>query len=100
WWFPFKLMSLGFALDFVGEWHAPILGPSAPLVLWLAALIAFGLATDLRAPLPRVLMAAGPVAMALSRTRNAEVLALLTPLLLAPSIPAALRPSGRRGVGS
>jgi len=100
WWFPFKLMSLGFALDFVGEWHAPVLGPFAPLVLWLAALMAFALATDLRAPVPRVLMVAGLVAMALSRTRNAELLALLTPLLLAPSIATTLRPSGRRGIRS
>src|SRR5262249_2122054 len=69
WWFPFELIGMGFALDFVGEWHAPPLGPAAPLVLWLAALIVFALATDLRAPLFRVLMVAGLVAMAMSHTR-------------------------------
>ncbi len=91
WWFPFKLMSFHFALDFVSEWHAPVLGPTAPLVLWLAALIVFALWTDFRAPLFRVLMVAGLIAMAMSRTRNAELLALLAPLLLAPSL--ALAPS-------
>ncbi len=103
WWFPFKLMSFHFALDFVSEWHAPVLGPTAPLVLWLAALIVFALWTDFRAPLFRVLMVAGLIAMAMSRTRNAELLALLAPLLLAPSLALApsiaipLRPWGRRG---
>ena len=97
WWFPFKLMSLGFALDFVGEWHAPALGPTEPLVLWLAALIIFALSAGYRAPLFRVLMVAGLVAMALSHTRNAEPLAILAPLLLADFLPIPLRPWGRRG---
>jgi len=85
-WFPVKLMSLGFALNFVGEWHAPVLGLSEPLVLWLAALLVFALGIGLEAPLPRVLMVAGLVAMALSHTRNAELLAMLAPLLLAEPV--------------
>jgi len=93
WWFPFKLMSLGFALSFVGEWHAPVLGPLEPLVLWLAVLLAFALGIGLRAPLSRALMVAGLVAMALSHTRNAELLALLAPLLLAESVGRLARPS-------
>jgi len=97
WWFPFQLMSLGFALDFVGEWHAPALGLFEPLVLWLVALVIFVIASGLRAPLLRALMVAGLVAMALSHTRNAELLAVLTPLLLVDSIPIPLRPRGRRG---
>src|SRR5260370_32739250 len=64
WWVPFKLMSLGFALDFVGEWHAPLLGPFEPLVLWLAVLLVFALGNGLRAPLSPGLMVAGPVARA------------------------------------
>jgi hypothetical protein len=100
WWFPFKLMSFHFALDFVSEWHAPVLGPTAPLVLWLATLVVFALWTDFRAPLFRVLMVTGLVAMAMSRTRNAELLALLAPLFLAPSLPIPLRPQGRRGIRS
>ena len=98
WWLPFKLMSFHFALDFVGEWHAPVLGPMAPLVLWLAALVVFALSTNFRAPLFRVLMVAGLIAMAMSRTRNAELLALLAPLLLSDSLPIPLRPWGRRGI--
>jgi hypothetical protein len=93
WWFPFKLMSLGFALSFVGEWHAPVLGPFEPLVIWLAALLVFALGIGLRAPLSRVLMVAGLVAMALSHTRNAELLAVLAPLLLAGSVQPPARPS-------
>ena len=98
WWFPFKLMSLGFALGFVGEWRAPVLGPAEPLVLWLGALIAFALRTGLRTPLFRVLMVAGLVAMAMSHARNAELLAILAPLLLAPLISTPLRPEGRSGI--
>jgi len=89
WWFPFKLMSLSFALNFVGEWHAPEFGLFQPLEIWLLALAAFALAIRLQAPLFRVLLVAGLVAMALSHTRNAELLALLTPLILA-------EPVGRR----
>lgn len=100
WWFPFKLMGLGFALNFVGEWHAPVLGLAEPLLLWLGALIVFALGSGLRVPLFRVLMVAGLVAMALSHSRNAELLALLAPLILAPSLPLTipLRPWGRRGI--
>jgi hypothetical protein len=93
WWFPFKLMSLGFALSFVGEWHAPVLGPFEPLVLWLAVLLAFALGIGLQAPLSRVLMVAGLVAMALSHTRNAELLAVLVPLLLAGPVGRLVRSS-------
>jgi hypothetical protein len=97
WWFPFRLMSLGFALDFVGEWHAPALGVLEPLVLWLSVLVVFALASGLRVSPSRVLMVGGLVAMALSHTRNAELLAVLAPLLLADSIPIPLRRRGRRG---
>jgi hypothetical protein len=100
WWFPLKLMGLGFALNFVGEWHAPVLGPTEPLVLWIGALLTFALRTGLRASLSRVLMVAGLVAMAMSHTRNAELLAILAPLLLSNSIPIPLRPPGRRGMGA
>ena len=93
WWFPFKLMSLGFSLSFVGEWHAPALGPGEPLVLWLAVLLAFALGIGLRAPLFRVLMVAGLVAMALGHTRNAELLAVLAPVLLAESVGCLMRSS-------
>jgi hypothetical protein len=38
------------------------------------------------------------IAMAMSHARNAELLAVLAPLLLAPSLPVPLRPLGRRGI--
>jgi hypothetical protein len=74
-------------------------------VLWLAALVVFALATGLRAPLFRVLMVAGLIAMAMSHTRNAELLATLAPLLLAPSLRTAanrfpLHPGWRAGIGA
>jgi hypothetical protein len=94
WWFPFKLMSLGFALSFVGEWHEPVLGIYEPLVLWLAALLVFAAGVGLTVPLSRVLMVAGLVAAALSHTRNAELLAVLTPLLLAASVSRLMPPVG------
>lgn len=85
WWFPFQLTSSGFALDYVGEWHAPALGLFEPLELWILAFAAFALSIGLRAPLIRCILVAGFVVMALSHTRNAELLAVLAPLLLADS---------------
>jgi hypothetical protein len=102
-WFPFKLMSLGFALSFVSEWHAPLLGFSEPLMLWLAALLVFALGIGLEVPLFRVLMVVCLVAMALSHTRNAELLAMLAPLLLAEPVGRLMRPlqplTSRQGRG-
>jgi len=97
WWFPFRLMSLDFALSLVGEWRSAPFSLFEPLVLWLAVLIAFSLAVGLRAPLTRVLMVTGLVAIALRHTRNAELLAMLAPILLAEPVGRLLPPSPPRG---
>jgi hypothetical protein len=90
WRFPFHLMSMSFALSFVSEWHAPDFTTLQPLELWLLALLAFAFTIGLRVPPFRLLLLAGLVHMALSHIRNAELLALLAPLVLAEPTAAVL----------
>jgi len=82
WLFPFQLLHQTFALTFVNEWRAPDFSTLQPLELWLLALIAFGFWLGLRVPPFRLLLLLGLIHMALGHTRNAELLALLAPLLL------------------
>lgn len=90
WLFPFRLMSLGFSLGFVSEWHAPDFTTVQPLELWLLAMLGVTLGLGVRMPLPRLLLLLGLVHLALSHARDAELLALLTPLLLAAPVGEAL----------
>ena len=86
WLFPFRLMGMGHALGYVTEWHAPDYGRLQPVEVWL-----FGLAVVLavlrpRLPVLRAVLVAGLAYMALTQVRNAELLAMIAPLLLAPAI--------------
>ena len=99
WLFPFRLMSLGFSLGFVGEWHAPDFTTVQPLELWLLAVLAATWGLGVRVPVLRLLLLLGLVHLALSHARDAELLALLAPLLLAAPVGEALGgvPSPRDG---
>ena len=90
WLFPFRLMRLGAALDYVAEWHAPDFATFQPLELWLLALLALAFWLRLRVPPPRLLLLLGIVHLALVHARDAELLALLAPLLLAAPVAAGL----------
>ncbi len=90
WLFPLRLMSLGFSLGFVSEWHAPDFTTLQPLDLWLLAVLAVTWGLGVRVPWPRLLLLLGLVHLALSHSRDAELLALLTPLLLAAPVGEAL----------
>ncbi|HUK07334.1 MAG TPA: hypothetical protein VLX09_05650 [Stellaceae bacterium] len=89
WRFPLELMSNPFALSFVGEWHAPDFSRIQPVEIFLLALLALLARLRLRLPWTRLFLLLGLVHMALGHARNAELLALLTPLLLAEPIAAA-----------
>jgi len=86
WLFPIELMRQAFSLSFVNEWRAPDFSTLQPLEVWLLALVAFGFWTGLRLPPIRLLLLLGLIHMALGHTRNAELLALLAPLLLAEAV--------------
>lgn len=90
WLFPFHLMSLGFSLGFVSEWHAPDFTTLQPLELWLLGVLAFAFWARVRLPPLRLLLLLALVHMALSHVRDADLLALLTPLLLAAPVGNAL----------
>jgi hypothetical protein len=90
WLFPFRLMSLGFSLGFVSEWHAPDFTTLQPLEPWLLAVLAVTLGLGVRVPWPRLLLLLGLIYLALSHARDAELLALLAPLLLAAPVGEAL----------
>ena len=93
WLFPIRLMQQTFSLSFVNEWRAPDFSTLQPLELWLLALLGFGFWIGLRVPPFRLLLLLGLIHLALSRTRNAELLALLAPLLLAGAAARATEPA-------
>jgi hypothetical protein len=78
-----RILNLGAALAMIGEWRAADFGHPGPLEL--TVLIAFALVLWRGVTLPpmRIVLVLGFVFMALSHVRNAEVLALLAPLVLA-----------------
>lgn len=90
WLFPFELMRLHFALDYVGEWHAPDFARFQPIELWLLALVALAFWLRPRVPPLRLLLLLGLIHMALAHVRDTELLALLAPLLLAAPVAEAL----------
>lgn len=99
-----RILNLGAALAMIGEWRAADFGHPGPLEL--TVLIAFALALWRGVTLPpmRIVLVLGFVFMALSHVRNAEVLALLAPLVLAKPLgdrlggPAATEPASPRGL--
>lgn len=78
-----RILNLGAALALIGEWRPADFGHVGPLEL--TVLVAFALALWRGVTLPplRIVLVLGFVFMALSHVRNAEVLALLAPLVMA-----------------
>ncbi|KPG00047.1 hypothetical protein IP86_07935 [Rhodopseudomonas sp. AAP120] len=78
-----RILSLGGALATIGEWAPTNFSRIGPLEV--ALLVGLGLALWSGVTLPplRIVMLLGLLHMALSATRNLEVLALLAPLILA-----------------
>ncbi|MDB5621230.1 hypothetical protein [Tardiphaga sp.] len=94
-----RILNLGAALAMIGEWRAADFGHAGPLEL--TVLIAFALVLWRGVTLPpmRIVLVLGFVFMALSHVRNAEVLALLAPLVLAKPLGERLgRPAGAEPV--
>jgi hypothetical protein len=83
WLFPFQLMSLDYSLNMISEWHAPDFTKVQILELWLVGLAAVLIYYRPQASLVRWLLLVGIVFMAVRHERNAELLAIVGPLLLA-----------------
>lgn len=79
-----RIFELGDALGSIAEWRSPdfLRQPLQELVLLIAVYAA--LSRGLKLPLMRLLILLGLLHLYLSHARNAELLAMLGPLLLAP----------------
>jgi hypothetical protein len=93
-----RILNLGEALALIGEWRPANFNHAGPLELTVLVAFALALWRGVTLPPMRIVLVIGFVFMALSHVRNAEVLALLAPMVLAmplgqqiggPQIPAA-----------
>jgi len=83
---PFRLMAMpGLQSSFI-EWRSPDFQDFQPLEIILLGLIALGLTSGVKVPLPRVLVLVGLCYMALAHTRHADLLGLVGPLAVAGSL--------------
>jgi hypothetical protein len=92
---PFRLVTMPSLQTAVIEWRAPRL-PDAPMLeFWVLGALSAGLAFGLRLPLPRLLLVAGLLYLALGHARHADLLAVVAPLAvtasLVPQVAARLR---------
>lgn len=78
-----KVLGLGPALSVIGEWRPADFATVGPLELALVAGIGFALWRGVTLPPVRILILLGLVHMALSADRNAELMGLVGPLVVA-----------------
>ncbi|MET0969867.1 MAG: hypothetical protein ABWY18_11740 [Tardiphaga sp.] len=78
-----RILNLGAALALIGEWRPADFSHAGPLELTVLVAFALVLWRGITLPPLRIVLVLGFVFMALSHVRNAEVLALLAPLVLA-----------------
>lgn len=90
---PFRMMSMGYALDSINEWRSPIFRGIHPLEAWLFLVLGVGFSFGVRLPPFRLLVLLGLLHLALRHERNVDVLGLYAPLFLASP----LRPFLARG---
>jgi hypothetical protein len=97
-----RIFSLGDSLGMIAEWRSPDFQKHPLLELVLLVALYLALSRGLRLPLIRLLIVLGLVHLFLRYARNAELLAMLAPLVIAPllarqfpAIGAEPRPSGR-----
>ena len=83
-----RILNLGQALALIGEWRAANFGDPGPLELIVLGGIGLALWRGVTLPPMRIVLVLGFVLMALGHVRNAEVLALLAPLMLAAPLAA------------
>jgi hypothetical protein len=99
----FRIFELGDALNMISEWKSPDFQnqPMQELILLVGLYLA--LSRGLKLPFIRLLVVLGLVHLFLKYARNAELLAMLAPLALAPVLAASwpkLRPDYDKPTGS
>ena len=78
-----KILALGSALPLISEWHAADFSTIHPFEVCLLGGMALALYRGITLPPMRIVILLGLLHMALSQGRAAEILALLSPLVLA-----------------
>lgn len=89
--FPFHVSGMSYTLSVIGEWKPPDFRLVQPLELWLGMVLFGALYFGFRLPPMRIVLCFGLVHLALTAARYAELLGLLAPLLLMPSVGPQLR---------
>ncbi len=93
-----RILNLGQALALIGEWRAADFGKPGALEMAVLGGIGLALWRGIMLPPVRIVLLLGFVLMALGHIRNAEVLALLAPLVLAAPLGAQIG-QGNRDAG-
>jgi len=80
----FEIFGLGDALSLIDEWKSPDFQTQPLTELMLLVALYLALARGVKLPIMRTLIVVGLLHMFLSHVRNAELLAMITPLAIAP----------------
>jgi hypothetical protein len=98
---PFHLMSMKFALSVLMEWQSPNFQVLQPFEIWLIVGLALALGFGVKLPPTRIAMLLLLLHMSLVHRRFVEVMGIIAPLLLAPSLGGFIRlHSSRRNVAT
>ncbi len=81
---------MGFATSSISEWHAADFAHLDPLEGWIGLALLGGFCLGVRLPLSRALMVLLLLYLALTHVRNAELLGIIAPLLVAAPLAAQL----------
>jgi hypothetical protein len=96
---PLRMLRMSFATSGLSEWSAADFHNFQPLEIWIVLAILGGLCLGLGVPWTRTAMLLLPLHLALTHVRNAELLGIIGPLLIAAPLaaqlkgPAPVRPS-------
>ena len=91
---PLKLMTMKFAMAWLNEWRGVDFGEFQPLEVWIMVALFGATMLGLKLPPSRIVMILLLLHMSLSHERNMDLLALLSPLLIAKPLAAHLRALG------
>jgi hypothetical protein len=89
--FAFHLSSQTYLLSQVVEWRSADFSKIGALEIWILGLLTLAFTSPLRLPLVRLAILLGLVHVSLVHIRNADLLALIAPIVLAQPLAEALR---------
>lgn len=92
---PFNLTQMNIALSSISEWKSPNFQEFQPLEAWLMLVLLGSLFLGLKLPITRIALLLILIHMALKHQRHNEILGLVAPLLIAPSLASQLPSDGR-----